>query len=427
MWWLYEALYVLVLLLYLPGALWRRRLPHDGWSMRLGRYPSTVLERLRRSDRPVWIHAVSVGEVLASQPLIHALQAGVRAGRRLVLSTVTPSGFHIASSRLGAHAVPIYLPLDLRPCVRRALDVVQPRALIVMESELWPLLFSMARARGAPVLVANGRMSPRAFARYQRVTPRLRAWFFQWVDAFLMQSDADASRLRELGVPEGRIRVTGNLKWEASLAARPSPELIRQTAARLGLSGETIVIVAGSTHRGEEDHVLQAFRTVRMIHPSARLVVAPRHLERLEEVEALVVRSGFACRRLSQGAGAARWDVGVVDTFGELPRYYGLATVVLIGGSWIPHGGQNPLEASSLGKPVLFGPSMHNFSDIAAQLIAHGAAREVRTGAPLIDTLCVLLADPAEARRMGERAQALIERSRGAIQRTLDAVSPYLK
>ena len=423
MWILYETLFLIGLLLYLPKAVWRKRLPHQGWVMRLGRYPSSLKERL--SDRQtIWVHAVSVGEVLAVRPLLRRL-AQTYPDQPLVLSAITPSGYQLAATQVDHDGVAIYFPLDLRWCVRRALNTLRPRMLLLVDSELWPLTIHLTKARGVPVVVVNGRISPRTFRRA--------LWFKPWVapmlakvDLFLMQSQVDADRLHQLGVPAEKVRVVQSLKWDASVHTRPTSQDLQETAARIGIQPHETIIVAGSTHRGEETAVLHAFHAWRGAGKTARLIIAPRHLERLTEVEALIRNAGYASVRFSQGISTSRWDVGLVDTFGQLPRYYGLATIVFVGGSLIPHGGQNPLEAASLGKPILFGPFMHNFADIAQQLTTNRAARQLSNAAECTSALHALLANPVDAQAMGRRAQELTTRCQGATQRTLDALTLLL-
>lgn len=421
----YEALYILGFLLYLPRALWRRRLPHPGWSMRLGRYPDRV-QQVLKGRRPVWVHAVSVGEMLAARPLIEALR---RADPQtpVVLSTITPGGYKVASSQIGEDGAAIYFPLDLRGCVRRALKAIRPKALLLMESELWPTMIRLANEERIPVAVVNGRISSRAWPRYRMASPWLPG-LWNRISLLLMQSQADGDRMLQLGAPSEKVRVTGNLKWDA--AARPNPEAIYALASRLGLDGRAPLIVAGSTHRGEEAAVLQSFKHLLTLQPETRLILAPRHLERLAEVEGLVRRAGLASIRLSQSANLQHmqtaWQVGLVDTFGQLPLYYALAAVVFIGGSLIPHGGQNPLEAAGLGKPVLFGPFMHNFEAIAHELLGNRAACRVDNSRDLSVLFEELLTDAPNAEAMGRRAQALVEQHRGAAQRTLDALKPIL-
>jgi len=423
MWLLYELLYLIGFVLYLPSALWRRRLPHAGWTMRLGWYPAALRERLA-GRRSIWVHAVSVGEALAAQPLLQRLRQAYP-DNPLAISTITPGGFDVASKRLGARDAVLYLPLDLQGCVDRALDALSPRILILMESELWPMLIRRAYARGIPVVVVNGRMSPRAFRRAQ--------WFKPWlggmlgrVATFLMQSREDAGRLLAVGASPGRVHVAGSLKWDASLGSRPDPGAIAALSRRLGLQDNEQIIVGGSTHRGEEAVLLQAFQSLATSGRRRRLILAPRYLERLSEVEGVATTRGLQLVRLSEAKPESAWDVGLVDAFGQLPLYYGLASVVFIGGSLIPHGGQNPLEATSLGKPVVFGPSMHNFAVIAHELLAHHAARQVGTADELVMLLEELLSHGTESAQMGRRAQELTEQFQGASERTLAALQPLL-
>lgn len=423
MWWLYELLVVIGLLCYIPRAIWRKRLPHRDWSMRLGRYPRPVVESLR-GRRSLWVHAVSVGEVLAVQPLVRRL-AQAYPENPLVLSTITPGGFAMASTQLATLVTPVYFPLDLRGCVTRALETFQPCLLLLTESELWPAVIHAAGSRHVPIVVMNGRISARAFKRYHLLQPWL-ARLLTRVDLFLMQSQMDADRMLQLGAPVDRVKVVGSLKWDASIGSRPSAEAIQATAAQAGINAQDRVLVAGSTHRGEEAALLHAFLALRGSYETLRLIVAPRHLERVAEVEGLIRQAGLKAVRLSQDANAGRWEVGIIDAYGRLPHYYGLATIVFIGGSLIPHGGQNPLEATSLGKPVMFGPSMENFQAITHQLLAHHAARQLTGGEEVTALLHELLANPMETQAMGRRAQELTERFQGATQRTLDALAPLL-
>jgi len=424
MWLIYEVLLVIGLILYLPSALWRRRLPHRGWTMRLGWYPADVTKRLERPGA-IWIHAVSVGEVMAVPPLIQRFVTEYPE-RPLVVSTMTPSGFAVASKVLGDQAVIIYGPLDLRWVVRRALQVIRPRVLLLVESELWPVWIHLSTTQRIPVVVINGRVSARAYRRYLWVKPWLKG-MLESVDQFLMQSDQDAQRLIAMGAPPDRVKVLGSLKWDASVALRPSEDAHHALAQRLRVDGEAPLIVAGSTHRGEELVLMEAFQALRRHHPSARLVIAPRHLERVGEVEALSRRGGLSVQRASQlGPSSRPWDVVIVDSLGQLPLYYGLATAVFVGGSLIPHGGQNPLEPASLGKPIMFGPFMDNFAEIASQLTAHQAATQLANEQELAKTLQDFLTNRTHAQAMGQRAKELTERFAGCTQRTFAALNPLL-
>ena len=423
MWLLYEVLLIIGFLLYVPGAVLRGRLPHRKWRMRLGRYPDEVTQRLA-GGQTIWIHAVSVGEAIAARPLITALSK-TYPNYTVVLSTITPSGFSVAAQQVGERGIAIYFPLDLRVCVTRALDVLKPRILLLMESEFWPVMLHLAKARKIPIALVNGRTSARAFRRYQLVRPFV-ARMLGHVDCFLMQSQVDAERVIAMGAPAKRVSVAGNLKWDASLSARPATATLQTSAARLGLRNGDTVIVAGSTHPGEEETVLTAFKALRRPDRPLRLIIAPRHMERLPEVEELIRRSRLRVARLSQVLTTVPWEVGLVDTFGELAQYYGLATIAFIGGSLIPHGGQNPLEPASLGKPVLFGPFMHNFPDIVRELLEHRAARQLTGVGELTVALKELLDNRAVASEMGRRAQALTEERSGATRRILESIKPLL-
>ncbi|MBI3088043.1 MAG: 3-deoxy-D-manno-octulosonic acid transferase [Candidatus Omnitrophica bacterium] len=423
MWILYEVLLFIGLLLYIPKAVWRGRLPHRGWTMRLGRYPEAVRRPLA-SGGAVWVHAVSVGEVIAAQPLIRLMLEEARRPP-LVLSTVTPAGFEVASKLMGDDGAAMFAPFDFRATVSRALRLIRPRLLVLVESELWPTLIRLARQEGVPVVVVNGRVSERAFRRYLKV----RRWMvplLAQVDRFFMQTDADAERITRMGAPPSRVHVLGSLKWDASLMSRPDLAALQQAASTLGVKEDNPLIVAGSTHRGEEAALLEAFARIRGQQPRAKLILAPRHVERTGELEELLRGRGLRGGRVSSLAGGAEWDVALVDTMGQLPLYYGLASVVFVGGSLIPHGGQNPIEPASLGKPVVFGPSMENFAEIVQQLLAHQAARQLRDASELTPALQALLDSREDASLMGARAQALVERLGGTSRRTLDALHGVL-
>jgi 3-deoxy-D-manno-octulosonic-acid transferase len=249
------------------------------------------------------------------------------------------------------------------------------------------------------------------------------------VDLFAMQTDADAGRVLAMGASASTVRVLGSLKWDASLMTQPDQGKLDRLSKHLGLRGDEPLIVAGSTHRGEEQALLAAFESVKLAVPQAKLAIAPRHLERVGEVERLLDQQWHAAGgRVSQLVTRGKpWDVAIVDSLGQLANYYALASVVFIGGSLIPHGGQNPLEAASLGKPILFGPHMHNFAEIAEQLITHDAVIRLADAAQLKSALLKLLNSREEAEAMGHRARQVTERNAGCAQRTLEALAPFLR
>jgi 3-deoxy-D-manno-octulosonic-acid transferase len=421
--WLYEFLLAFAFLLYLPKAVLKKRLPHRGWSMRLGRYPQDVRARIGTGGA-IWVHAVSIGEVIAARPVIDRLRQAAP-GAPIVLSTVTPAGYAIAGGWVGERGVAIYGPLDFRACVDRAIRQIRPALLVLVESEFWPTLIGRVRTQGVPIAVINGRVSTRAFGRYRMVARLLRGMLGR-IDRFVMQTPTDAERVIAMGAPADRVEVLGSLKWDAGDAGRPEPSDVAALRARLGTDGRAVV-VAGSTHRGEEAALAQAVVGLRGHFDGLRLVVAPRHIERADEVEAAAARLGLTVRRATRLSAAEPWDVLIVDTIGQLPQYYALATLVFIGGSLIPHGGQNPIEPASLGKPILFGPHMDNFAEIAQRLLAAQAARQLPDPNELTATLLELLTDPDRTAAMGRRALDVTTQARGVAQRTMERLLPLLR
>jgi 3-deoxy-D-manno-octulosonic-acid transferase len=411
----------LAFFLALPWFLWKGRAT--------GKYLRTFRERMGRlpvylnvdGDRSIWIHAVSVGEVLAARPLIAALKERFPA-HRVFVSTTTMTGNAVARKNVRGTDGLFYAPFDWPGPVRKALETLNPALLVLVETELWPNLIHEARRRGTRVAVVNGRVSLRSFSRYRRVRRFLKRVLGD-VDLFLMQGQAHAQRIREMGAPDERVRVTGNLKFDAVASAR-TPERL----ARLILGDahrRRPLWVAGSTVAGEEEIILRAFHRVRERLPGTGLILAPRHPERFAEVPALIEAAGFRCRRRT-ALDPGTWrdgEVLLLDTLGELAQLYALATVVFVGGSLVPSGGHNILEPAMAGKAVVVGPHMANFQEIADQFRAEAAMVEVSSAEELAREVLSLLTDDERRRRLGERARNLIDRNRGALRGTVDALS----
>jgi 3-deoxy-D-manno-octulosonic-acid transferase len=380
------------------------------------------------AEQSIWIHAVSVGEALTARALAADLKS--RYPRlRLFLSTTTMAGQQVARRSLSSVDAVFYFPFDWTFIVRRTLRLVRPRVFIMMETEIWPNLLRECRKQGVKTVLINGRISSRSYPRY-RLVRRFFARVLADVDRFCMQSEESARRLVELGADPARVTVTGSLKFDslelpaAAAHGRPRERVLRF----FRLSPARTVLVAGSTLRGEETAVLKAFVRVKTAQAGALLIIAPRHPERFREVERLARDSGFVTAMRSELPIDAepRADVVVLDTIGELAQLYQVATAVFVGGSLVDQGGHNILEPAVFGKPIVFGPHMQNFKEIADTFLTNDAAIQVRSDEELGKVLLTLVTDPVRRARLGAAARALVEANRGAKTKTLDVIADLL-
>jgi 3-deoxy-D-manno-octulosonic-acid transferase len=380
------------------------------------------------TEESIWIHAVSVGEALTARALAADLKA--RYPRlRLFLSTTTMAGQQVARRNVSQVDGVFYFPFDWTFIVRRTLRIVRPRLFIMMETEIWPNLLHECRRRGVKTVMINGRISSRSYPRYRLIRPFFRRVLAD-VDRFCMQSEESARRVIELGADPAHVTVTGSLKFDslelpvAAAHGRPRERVLRFFRVPAGRT----VIVAGSTMRGEEAAVLRAFRGVKTAAPNALLVLAPRHPERFAEAEKLARDEAFVTVRRSDLPIDAepRADVVVLDTIGELAQLYQIATAVFVGGSLADHGGHNILEPAVFGKPIVFGPHMQNFTEIADAFLSNAAAVQVSSERGLDETLLALVTDPVRRARLGAAARALVEANRGAKTKTLGVVGDLL-
>lgn len=413
---LYSLCLALVYLGALPGFL-IRRVWRGGHPLALGERLGFV--PLRPGPPRLWVHAVSVGEAMAAIPLVRALK------RRwpeteIVVSTVTGTGARVARDRLPEASALITFPLDFSSAVRRAVARISPRGFIALETELWPNLLRTLARRGIPAVVVNGRISDRSYRRY-RLVRRLFRRSLREVAGFGMQSEEDARRIIALGASPERVVVTGNLKMEAPGAGEGTERLWRRL---LHLTDTEPVWIAGSTHRGEEEQVLEAYTRLRREVGRLSLILAPRHPERVGEIEELLTRHGLRGVRRTRLSGdrAAELEAPVIllDTVGELASLYAVADVIFIGGSLVPAGGHNMIEPASMGKPVVFGPHVENFREVAALLLEAGGAIQIRGRDELTEAVRRLLLAPEERQRRGAAAQEAVRAQQGAAARTLE-------
>ncbi len=406
---------------FLPVLLLLGRRFRAGFFQRLGFYPREVREAIRGS-RPIWIHAVSVGEVLAARRLAEEVRQRFP-GRKMVLSTFTSTGHEVARQE-GAADIVIFLPLDHSWIVRRALDLLDPSLLIFLETEIWPNLLHGAYRRGIPALLLSGRLSPRAFRRYSLLRPFFSRAVRQFT-ALGMQSEDDARRMIRLGVDPQKVWITGNLKHSSLEDDGPGPkEWMDEERAAVGRQ----VLVVGSTHKGEEEVLLDAFLTLKARFPDLLMVLAPRHPQRFSEVERMLQKKNVSYEKKSQwnGRETRAADVIFLDTIGDLPSFYSLADVAFVGGSLVDAGGHNLLEPARFRKPILFGPYMTNFRELAEEMKRKGGGMEVRGKEDLVREIAGLLTDRSRADRMGDVAYNVVEGDRGVTERTLGLVSRYL-
>lgn len=396
----------------------------DGLAQRLGVLPvSFNLD----GDSSIWIHAVSVGEALTARALLPELRRQYP-DLKIFLSTTTMTGQQIARERLTGVDAVFYFPFDLPPFVNRTLRLVRPKLFIMMETEIWPNLLRACRREGARTLMVNGRISSRSYPRYRMVRGFFRTVLSD-VDRFCMQSEESARRIIDIGADPARVTVTGSLKFESlevpgATMGRGAGRVLRY----FRVPDSRPVLVAASTLKGEDEHVLAAFAAVRRVSPSALLIIAPRKPERFDEVVALARGEGLRVLRRTELTvdAAPDADVVVLDTIGELAHLFQVATVVFVGGSLVDAGGHNILEPAVHGKAIVFGPSMSNFAEIAQAFVDGAAAVQVSAASGLADTWVRLVQDGDARARLGAAARAMVESNRGATPRTLSAVSALL-
>jgi 3-deoxy-D-manno-octulosonic-acid transferase len=412
---IYNLLWPIGLLLFLPSYLakmFRRGGYRENFGQRLGFYSTQYRHRLR-GKKPTWIHAVSVGEVVIALKLAEQLRR-LQPDLKCVLTTTTTTGHALAQKRAPDWMDVLYAPLDFWPVMRHAFRVIAPQRIILVEAEVWPNLVAEATRRKIPIILANARLSPRSERRFRRfkffVGP-----IFRRLDLVCVPTPEDAKRWKNLGATPSQIHAVGNIKYDISNQAVSSGAARRFIETGI----DTAILFGGSTHRGEEKVLADVFCALRSDFPNLFLILAPRHVERANEVEAeLRKRDLRSIRQTATGSWADELDCLLIDTTGELPYWYNIATIVFIGKSLTAHGGQNPVEAISARRPVIFGPHMENFAGLAKQLIAEGGALCVQNSQELTENSRRLLRDPAEREKLATNALRVIQPHREAAVRT---------
>jgi 3-deoxy-D-manno-octulosonic-acid transferase len=435
---LYSTFLIIWGVLLIPGLLyraWRHHKYLPGLSQRLGRLP----ESLKSNGRPtIWFHACSVGETLSLQPLVDALHSQFPHAR-FVFSTITQTGQAIAARSFEVYGPgnTFYFPVDLASVIKRVLNWVRPSLIVIIDTEIWPNLVHQAHRRNIPILLANGRISSASFP-YYRCARTVLSRVLRKYRLLMMQSEEDAQRISKIGAPSDRILVTGNIKFDRSLVEKTDETGVGALGSEFCQEkpGEPL-IVAGSTHAGEEAILLEVLQRIRQLPGlgNARLLLAPRHPERFEEVAETVVQSGFALRKRTDPAEKGRAaEVLLLNTLGELAAAYRFATVAFVGGTLVRRGGHSIMEPALHGKAIVIGPSMDNFRGIVEEFRRQGGIRQINAQPEspslqvdqLTKAFASLLQDAQERKTMGERAFSILERNRGAARLTAERIASTL-
>lgn len=421
--WLYTCFFYLLMPLVLLRLLWRaRKAPAYArrWAERFGIFPAPQL-----SSEVIWVHSVSVGESIAAAPMVRALMDRYP-NASVVVTTTTPTGSEQVKKLFGDAVFHVYAPYDLPDCLARFFKRIKPSCLIIMETELWPNTIAQCQQRGIPAILANGRLSRGSASGYRRVA-RLMVPTFEGLTAAAIQHRNDARRMEALGLPKERSHVTGNIKFDLTI-----PQALRDQAAELRqtLTAASVgpIWIAASTHRGEDEIILRAFHAARQHLPSLFLILVPRHPERFDEVARLCEAQRFSVVRRSHGVSVtADHQILLGDTMGELLLLFGAADVAFVGGSLVPVGGHNLMEPAAWALPILTGPHLFNFSEASRLLrIAH-ALQVVENEEEMAQIIMTWAEDGDLCKAKGDRALAVAEANRGALDKLLDVIARYWK
>jgi len=424
---LFSAFFILASPYYLLR-MKRRGNWQSGFGQRFGHYDSKFKQAIT-NRQTLWMHAVSVGEVNLCTQLIRALEPRLP-NVKIVVSTTTTTGMEELQRKLPSHISRIYYPIDYRSFVSRALSIVRPKAIVLVEAEIWPNFIWGARKRGIPLFLVNARLSDRSYPRYLRFGFLFRPLFraFAGVGA---QNEADAEKLRRLGCRPEAITVVGSMKFDAARLDERRPLDVPAMLQQLGVPPDAPVLVGGSTHSGEEAALAKAFLRLRQRFPDLFLVLVPRHFERSREVGRELEKLGIRFIYRNEVTNATQYQAKslhclLVNTTGELKYFYQNATIIFVGKSLTAFGGQNPIEPGALGKAMVFGPNMQNFADVVRSFLARGGAVQVKDAAELEEVMEALLGDEARLAELGRNALEVVHENLGAIERTADMIVRHL-
>jgi 3-deoxy-D-manno-octulosonic-acid transferase len=423
---LYNFLLTILLILVIPYFLLRSLISkrfRKALPQRMGFFKSPSFKR------PIWVHAASVGEVFCSIPLLKKIKKEFPRSK-IVLTTMTSTGNETAKFHLPEADQILFVPIDHPLIIRRAIKKIQPGLLLIAETELWPNLLRGCGKKGISIILFNGRISQKSFRRYLSLK-----FFFKeclkYISLFLMQTEEDQKRVVEIGGESQKTRAVGNSKFDQTFPSF-TQEAMGEMAKALGVHGQEKILIAGSTHSGEEEVLVSLYKELKKIEPHLVLILAPRHLERLEEVERILRKEAISwLRKTSLPMGAGKSDqespeVILLDTMGELTGIYSLGTLVFVGGSLVRIGGHNPLEPLFFRKCVLFGPYMFNFLEISSRLIETGGAIQVSGEEELFSQLKRLLFDEDTRKKVGEKGYQFLQKHQGATERMFEEIRPFL-
>ncbi|MDP8266128.1 MAG: 3-deoxy-D-manno-octulosonic acid transferase [Candidatus Aceula meridiana] len=414
---LYDLVFLLFSIFYFLILVVKGKL-HKGFLMRFGALDAKALGL--NNKKKIWIHAVSVGEVLVVKNLIKKIHQCFL-GYQIIISTVTKTGYNLAKSIAKDEDVVIFAPLDFSFVVRKYIRILQPQIFINTETEIWPNLLTALHKRGIPIVQVNGRISDKAFEGYQRLKVFIKP-VLGYVWQFCMQTDRDANRIRTLGASSNKVHVVGNIKFD------DIPEINDSQLKGLRVDDNEEILVAGSTHSGEEEIVLNLFKKIKKKFPSLRLIIAPRHPERTDEVCALVEAKKLEAVKFSQTHDLVfnQDTVVVVDTIGHLRALYSLAKIVFVGKSLTRRGGHNIIEPAYFEKPIIVGPYMDNFLDVTQLFLDNNAIIQVKDEKEFVKVVQELLKDEARCEELGLKAREVIENQQGAVDKTINIISNIL-